>query len=159
LHREVVENSRKSEAERVRILQRSMAIEAFAIGTLEVVKSAAAFASLNIPQGVAHAAAAGLAFAKGGLLLSGQIGPGAASAGGRPSAAGSSSSQTDRRSPGTPSEIPTSDRRSERPPALGQQTAGISIGVIQINALKPNKQIVRELRDELEDLAYQEKTG
>ncbi len=64
----------KSDERRARFFQRARGIESMAVGTAEAVKAAAAYASLNIPQGIAHTGAAAFAFAQGGLLLSGQIG-------------------------------------------------------------------------------------
>lgn len=48
--------------------------QAFGIGTLEAIKAAAAFASLNPIQGGMHTAASAFAFARGALLMSGAIG-------------------------------------------------------------------------------------
>lgn len=74
-----------SAKKQARVAQIGMGIQAMAIGALEVVKAAASYASLNIPQGIAHTAAAAVAFTEGGLLLAGKIGRsggGGASAGG-----------------------------------------------------------------------------
>lgn len=72
---EVVAASERSERAKAEIANKMMAGQAFGIGALETVKAAAAFASLNPIQGGMHTAAAALAFAKGGLLASGVIGP------------------------------------------------------------------------------------
>lgn len=75
------EASGKSAAKRARAAQIAGGIEALTIAGLETVKAAAAFASLNIPQGVAHTAAAALGFTQGALMLAGGTPTGGASAG------------------------------------------------------------------------------
>jgi len=76
------EASGASAKKQARAAQIGMGIQAMAIGALEVVKAAASYASLNIPQGIAHTAAAAVAFTEGGLLLAGKIGGGASAGGG-----------------------------------------------------------------------------
>jgi hypothetical protein len=71
-----------SERKRTLIMQGFQASQATAIGVMETVKAAAAFAALNPIQGAMHTGAAALAFAKAGLLAGGVIGPGAGGGGG-----------------------------------------------------------------------------
>jgi hypothetical protein len=133
----------------------------------EGVQALVSAASGNFVGAGLHAAAAAAAGVAAGVLTnrgnamigSGgeSIGTGGVAGAGR---GGGQSSNGFRSSSGNPSEIPTSEsRRDPRPPVMAQTSGGVSIGMIQINALKPNKQIVREIRDELDDLAYQEKIG
>lgn len=96
------------------------AAQAIVIGSLEVVKAAAAFAlpfGVGVPEGIAHTAAAAVAFSTAAALGAGGGGGGAS--GGGASAGGGGGSQTPRgaASPGSTSPIPGSP--SPQAPSVG----------------------------------------
>lgn len=117
------EASGKSAEKRARAAQIGAGIESMAIGALEVVKAAAAYASLNIPQGIAHTAAAAVAFTQGGLLLSGRIGgPGGGAS--PPSVSSSSSSSSAGGGSGSTPSVPGSDSQIPGSPGPQAPSAG-----------------------------------
>jgi hypothetical protein len=76
----------KNEKKREKAALRARGVESIARAALETVESVAAFASLNIPQGILHAVAAGVGFTTGFAMIAGKE-PG----GGGGSAAGAAS--------------------------------------------------------------------
>lgn len=160
------EASGKSSAKRARAAQIGAAIESFAIGGLEVAKAAAAYASFNFPQGIAHTAAAAVAFAQGGLLMSGKIGGagGSGAANGPPAFAsgasfgsgdsggsgrGSSSGQGRR---GSDSEIPGSPM--PRPGGYAHQKGPQNVTVVVQGNVIGNRAFARDLAQEIRELDH-----
>jgi hypothetical protein len=161
LQQQVNAASAKSDEEKAKAAQRAMAIEAFGLGTIATIKAALAFASLNIPQGIAYTAAAGLAFAKGALLASGAIGPGAASTGGGGGFGGfggGGGSAANTGPTGSPSDVPTSRGAADRPPPPRQRGGQTNV-VVNLQSLAPTRETARQLREELHDLDLAEKSG
>jgi hypothetical protein len=76
----------KNEKKREKAALRARGVEAIARAALETVESVAAFASLNVPQGILHAVAAGIGYTTGFAMIAGKEpgggAAGAASAGG-----------------------------------------------------------------------------
>jgi hypothetical protein len=68
----------KNEKKREKAALRARGVEAVARAALETVESVAAFASLNIPQGILHAVAAGVGYTTGFAMIAGKE-PGGAS--------------------------------------------------------------------------------
>jgi hypothetical protein len=61
-----------NEEKRAKAALRARGVEAIARGALETVESVAAFASLNVPLGILHAVAAGVAFTTGFPMIAGK---------------------------------------------------------------------------------------
>lgn len=76
----VAESTIKDEEKRQRVIMGIQGGIMLIEGAVNVGKAATSYASLNIPQGIAHTAAAAINFAKGGMLMSGKI-PGAGGGG------------------------------------------------------------------------------
>lgn len=104
----------KNEKKREKAALRARGVEAIARAALETVESVAAFASLNVPQGILHATAAGIGYTTGFAMIAG-VEPGggktsAASGGGaghqtvisQPDSSGSGSGSSSSGSPTTP---------------------------------------------------------
>lgn len=72
----------KNEERRAKFTNRARGAEAAGIAAMEAVRAASAYATGNIPGGVAHTAAAALATAKSIALISGALDPQSASSGG-----------------------------------------------------------------------------
>lgn len=153
----------ENDQRRARFAQRAAGVEAMSIGTLETVKAAAAFASLNPIQGAMHLSAAALAFTRGGMLLSGRVGGGGAGgavAGAGPGAprtsapgrsAGPSRGAGDTPVPAsgrsgqqTPAEDPTRRDRARGGPRGGDYIVQISAPVVSAETVE---QITRQQRD------------
>jgi hypothetical protein len=91
-----LEGSKKSEEEQAKIKAKAALVTSIIGAALETAQSVASFASLNIPQGIAHAGAAvmyGISAAKAAAVAGGSAGsapsaPSASAPGGGPSAAG-----------------------------------------------------------------------
>jgi hypothetical protein len=69
----IVEQTTRDEDKRAKAKLRAQGAITIGVAAGEAVQAAAAYASLNIPQGLAHTAAAVLGFAQGGIMLAGQI--------------------------------------------------------------------------------------
>lgn len=77
----IVDKAIKDDERREKAALKLRGIESLAVGGLEVVKAAAAFASFNYVEGALHTAAAALAFTQGALMIAGNPpGQGGASA-------------------------------------------------------------------------------
>jgi KaiC/GvpD/RAD55 family RecA-like ATPase len=83
----------KNEEKRAKAALRARGVESIARGALETVESVAAFASLNVPLGILHAVAAGIAFTTGFPMIAGKE-PGGGSAAAAVPAGGGADHQT-----------------------------------------------------------------
>jgi len=75
----IADQTIKDEDKRAKFKMKTEGIAAVATGIGEFVQAAAAYASLNIPQGIAHTAAGVLGVAQGGMLMAGNLPSGGAS--------------------------------------------------------------------------------
>jgi hypothetical protein len=78
----------KNEKKREKAALRARGVEAIARAALETVESVAAFASLNIPQGILHAVAAGVGYTTGFAMIAGKEPGGASASAGAPAGGG-----------------------------------------------------------------------
>lgn len=127
----------KDEEKRQKVILRVQGGIAMALGAVEVAKAVSSFAALNIPQGLAHSAAAAIAFAKGGMMLAGQV-PGAGGAGGGASAAPSAPREARSRDTSdsgitVPGSVPAADRGPQRLGGADPKAAGQGGTTININ--------------------------
>jgi hypothetical protein len=123
----IIDATIKDEDKRAKAHMRADGIAAGSIAVLEGVKAIAAYADLNIPQGILHTAASATAGVQSAMLMSGNL-SGAPSAGAG-AAAGSGSGGQQRNTsaaPTTPDSVPTSaaDRGPRRLGGPGPQTQG-----------------------------------
>ncbi|MGH1344330.1 MAG: hypothetical protein ACRBN8_22415 [Nannocystales bacterium] len=102
----------KGEKRKAQFMQRAAGVQSLTIGALETVKAAAAFASFNYVQGAMHTSAAALAFARGGMLMSGNVGSlgGGGSAGGSSGGRSSQGSSRGRSGPSSDVSVPVSQQ-------------------------------------------------
>lgn len=153
------EASGKSAAKRARAAQIAGGIEALTIAGVETVKAAAAFASLNIPQGIAHTAAAALGFTQGALMLAGGTpstgasagrggGAGAAGAG----SVGSTESSGSNLPRGSDSQIPGSPGPRQRGGASAGGKTVVFTGPVHLYGT-PHREFIRSIDEGLEDLS------
>lgn len=150
------EASGKSAAKRARAAQIAGGIEALTIAGVETVKAAAAFASLNIPQGIAHTAAAALGFTQGALLLAGGT-PSTGASAGRGGGAGASSVGSTESSGsnlprGSDSQIPGSPGPRQRGGASAGGKTVVFTGPVHLYGT-PHREFIRSIDEGLEDLS------
>lgn len=114
----------KNEDQRAKAELRARGIAAMGVGALETVKAVAAYADLNIPQGILHTAAAGMAFAQGAIMLSGRVpgehGGGATAAAN--SGGGGGRERNTSAAPTVPDSVPAADRGPRQLGGPGPQT-------------------------------------
>lgn len=153
------EASGASAKKQARAAQIGMGIQAMAIGALEVVKAAAAYASLNIPQGIAHTAAAAVAFTEGGLLLAGKIGGSAGAGlggGGRAVGPGTGSGEPPKLPGGSNSQIPGSPgpqapSAAGSPKSNGGSTVVLDLRGANFNGTGGRKEFARFIDEVLDE--------
>lgn len=149
----------KNEDQRAKAELRARGIAAMGVGALETVKAVAAFADLNIPQGILHTAAAGMAFAQGAIMISGRV-PG--EHGGAGAAAGASSGGGGRErntsaAPTVPDSVPSAaDRGPRRIGGPGPQTQGGGINFTIQGDVYGNvdDDFAEKLKIKLRDIGY-----
>jgi hypothetical protein len=123
----IIDASIKDEDKRAKAHLYADGVAAMGVAGLETVKAAAAYASVNIPQGIAHTAAAAMGFIQGGMMMAGQVpSGGSASAGASSGGGGGGQQRNASAAPTTPDSVPTSaaDRGPRRLGGPGPQTQG-----------------------------------
>jgi hypothetical protein len=152
-----VKASGASAAKQEKIAGRLAGVESLFIGGLETVKAAAAYASLNIPQGIAHTAAAALAFTQGGLMLSGKLPTGSGGGGGASAATSAAPSQSSSSGGGpTPYTGPIPGSPGPQSPSSGgggkPWGGGMVVNLVGGNYYgAPPRRWVRDLREQLNE--------
>jgi hypothetical protein len=144
----VLDAAIKDDEKRAQAEMKMRGIMALATGALETVNAAASYASLNIPQGIAHTAAAAFSFATGAALMSGRIPTGGGAGAGASSAPAPQRVQRDTSEAATTVEsVPAADRQPGQ--RLGDPAAGQGGNVVQIENLNAMGSIDRDFTENL----------
>lgn len=160
LRKQVEQAEKKHQEKRERQEMRSQGISLMIVAAVETVKAIAAYAQLNIPQGLAHTAAAIAAGVKGGMLLSGQV---PSAAGGTSSAGSSGGMAANDQEYADPSNVPGSRPGEAARRASGSSTGspaqreagGVVIQIGEINSMGSiDQDFTENMARELDRLSY-----